>query len=191
MRKKEGRDEEVAKRFPNDVKEHVLTIVFDSDVHRHLICGKPGDCCGRFEIVTFPGYLVIVGDYGSFTFWRLRDMFEFFGEGQVNLSYWCEKLTAVNKDNGAESFSQDKLRENLLDYMEVNSVKQLSDELIRVYNSESEYDFYLNLSHCDKNYDIWEIGIKDYTYYYIWCCHAIVWAIKEYRKMKKGENNER
>lgn len=190
MRKKEDRCEEVAKRFPNDVKDHVLTVVLDSDVHRHLICGRPGDSCGRFEIVTFPGYLVIVGDYGSFTFWRLHDMFNFFGEGQVNLSYWHEKLTAVDKNDGAEAFSQDKMRENLLDYMDVDSVDKLSDELIHLYNSESEYDFGFSYGQCDESYDIWEIRIKDYTYYFIWCCHAIVWAIKEYRKMK-GENNER
>lgn len=192
MTRKENRYAQASRRFPEDVKEHVLTIVLDNGVYRHLICAKPSDCCCRFEIVTFPGYLVIVGDYGSFTFWRLNDMFNFFDKNQIDFQYWCSKLVAVDKNDGAESFSEDEMRESLLDYMDVKSVDELSGELTDLYNSGSEYDFGLNLQNCheDNIYDLGSISVKEHSYYFIWCCHAIVWAIREYRKMK-GENNER
>ena len=70
----------------------------------------------------------------------------------------------------------------------IYSPDKLSYELKTLYKSEDEYNFIANLQHVYDDTDVCQIGIKEYTYYFIWCCHAIVWAIREYRKMKKGEN---
>lgn len=108
-------DPSVSGQFFKDIAAHTVEIVHDANEIRYLRCRRPGTNCYSFEIVTYPGYLVMSGDMGAWTFTRLRDMFEFFrdgvrGEGndglQVNHRYWAEKLDAVDK-GGVDEFDRD------------------------------------------------------------------------------------
>ena len=83
--------------FLSDVVEHRMKVHMDNGVYRHLEFSKPGTNCYRFDITTWPGYLCVTGDMGTWTFSRLRDMFEFFGgafEHGINTGYWSEKFEA-------------------------------------------------------------------------------------------------
>lgn len=64
--------------FLRDVAQHEMTILHDAGEFRHIQFKKPGSSSFSFTITTFPGYLVMTGDIGSWVFTRLRDMFEFF-----------------------------------------------------------------------------------------------------------------
>lgn len=64
--------------FLEDIKNHKLNILKDDGLYRHLVFKRPCTNCCRFDIVTYPGYLVISGDMGCQVFSRLTDMFEFF-----------------------------------------------------------------------------------------------------------------
>lgn len=107
-------------RFERDVADHVMTIVRDDGVDRHIKFRRADDSYYWFEILTWPGALCIRGDCGTYVFSRLTDMFEFFRTDRgndpnklyINEGYWCEKLLAVNS-NGygrgrAQEFSGDK-----------------------------------------------------------------------------------
>ena len=121
---------DVQTRFLSDVVEHRMKVHMDTGVYRHLECSKPGTNCYRFDITTWPGYLCVTGDMGTWTFSRLRDMFEFFGgafEHGINTGYWSEKFEAgsgcnrelICKDYDHDSFCADLLRwQN--DYLEVD-----------------------------------------------------------------------
>ena len=37
--------------------------------------------------------------------------------------------------------------------------------------------------------DPWEIDGNAYTYHYLWCLYAIVWAIKQYDALKKDQDD--
>jgi hypothetical protein len=100
-------------RFLRDVAGHVMTILRDDGVHRHVRFKQPGTSCYYFDLITWPGHLCYTGDMGTFVFRRIEDMFEFFGRDReyhaslgralaINLGYWGEKLVAVDA-NGASS----------------------------------------------------------------------------------------
>jgi hypothetical protein len=111
-------------RFLKDVESHVLEIIRDDEVHRHVRFRKPGTMCMHFDLITWPGYLCYTGDMGTYVFSRLQDMFQFFRTDRkyadqrgrrlaINLSYWSEKLEAVDshsRGGSATEFSAAKFR---------------------------------------------------------------------------------
>ncbi|EIX6860562.1 hypothetical protein MKW06_001727 [Escherichia coli] len=119
----------VVTRFISDVCEHRMTVLQDNGVYRHLRFAQPGTSCYYFDIVTWPGYLAVTGDMGTWTFSRTRDMFNFFGgafEKGVNAGYWSEKLEAgagrSAHDFLAQEYDHDEfcvsLKEQLSTYFE-------------------------------------------------------------------------
>jgi hypothetical protein len=132
--------------FLKDVAKHEMAVLVDNGVYRHLRLKQPGSSNMWFDIVTWPGFLAYSGDMGSFVFSRLNDMFQFFRNGRatidgkeelyINLSYWGEKLEAVDR-NGRESghrvYSADRLRAHVED-----SVKTWIEEYEGQYDDSEE-----------------------------------------------------
>lgn len=112
--------------FMKDVAAHQLTVMHESGVYRHLRFKRPDSGCMHFDLITYPGHLVYSGDMGHYVFSRLHDMLEFFRtdrQGQdrlyVNLSYWSEKLVAVDgtrRSGSAKEFSEEKFRRIVNEY---------------------------------------------------------------------------
>lgn len=204
-------------QFLKDIASHQLTVNLDQGVFRDLTIARPNTVSMHYNITTRPGYLVITGDMGSFVFTRLNDMFKFFRSDdgyEINLGYWEEKLEAVNRGNGAQAFSVDTvsqiLKDHLNDHLEgldcghstsdeakAEEAKEAIQNLIGLAESD-EHDFYSKLREWDPKYDggvdmecWWEWDFKDYTYHYIWCCYAIVHAIKLYdAEISKEQSHE-
>jgi hypothetical protein len=120
-------------QFLQDAGGHVMTVIRDDGIHRHLRFCKapPGGSEYWFDLITYPGELVITGDMGTYVFRRLTDMFEFFrtdreynkSRGQrlgINLGYWAQKLEAMPRD-GVKEFDEDRfnsvIRERLVNWM--------------------------------------------------------------------------
>lgn len=82
--------------FESDTAGHVLTVIRDDGVNRHLRYGKPGTMNCQFDLITWPGHLCYTGDMGTYVFQRLEDMLVFFRGAQVNPQYWSEKLVAAD-----------------------------------------------------------------------------------------------
>jgi hypothetical protein len=112
--------------FERDVAEHKMTIVRDDGVDRHVkFRAADGDSCYWFEILTWPGALLIRGDCGTYVFSRLTDMFSFFRTDRgndpkklyINTSYWAEKLLAVCSDgygrSAVERFSESSFKQHV------------------------------------------------------------------------------
>lgn len=80
---------------PPEFKDHVLTVLRDDGLYRHLRVGKPGTRIYQFDLVTWPGFLYVGGDIEDYVFSRVADMFDFFGgSAEINRPYWAEKLQA-------------------------------------------------------------------------------------------------
>ncbi|MFJ1260102.1 hypothetical protein [Cupriavidus sp. CuC1] len=102
------------KRFERDVASHVMTVVRDDGIDRHIKFRQPGCSSYWFEILTWPGALCIRGDCGTYVFSRLDDMFQFFRTDDrgdparlyINKGYWCEKLQAVSSDGYGKGRAQ-------------------------------------------------------------------------------------
>lgn len=189
--------------FLKDIKNHKIHIVKDDGIHRHIKCND-GSSTFSFEIVTFPGYLAIVGDMGSYTWWRVLDMFAFFRRDDLSINdyYWLQKLETVDRTCGSNVFSMDALREAVLGYCESwfediseDKAKKIWDEVYdRVisveYSNEYEARESMNNFACEvggRTYeftDLWEHSFTRPSFHVIWCMYAIVWAIARYDEAK-------
>jgi hypothetical protein len=188
-------------RFSTDTKNHELTVLRDDPPYRHLRFGKPGDGCCAIEILTFPGYLVVVGDMGSFTFWRTADMFTFFrGEpGSINPHYWSEKVEAVDRHGGITVYSEEKFKQAVLEdarqYLELPDGAELPEDIQEALDRD--------VFRCDENeyaareavdlfeheklkfQDFWEHDLHEFRPRFLWICYAIVQVIALYDAREK------
>lgn len=198
-------------KFIADVAQHVMTILRDDGVHRHIQFKRKGTRCYQFDLITWPGYLCYTGDMGTYVFTRLHDMFEFFrtdrndlnhnrdGGLSINPGYWGEKLEAVDKCDGYKKYSEDKFKEVVNDILrshfeddESNTDHEASlraaveDELF--CNCENGYDAHAAASNFEHDgftfSDFWEYDLTEYSFRFMWCCYALAWGIKQYDDAK-------
>ncbi|MDK1683507.1 hypothetical protein [Acinetobacter terrestris] len=200
-------------QFLKGVASHELTVNLDQGVFRDLTIMKPNSVDMHYHITTRPGYLMFTGDMGSFVFTRLPDMFNFFRDNDgydINPGYWGEKLEAVDSRAGAKEFSPDEAKQILTEYLQdhlegldsgdydkdqsdTEESKEAIQELIEIAEGD-QHEFYEQLRNWDSDdaggLDMdcwWEWDFNDYTGRYIWCCYAIVHAIKLYDAQKNKE----
>lgn len=200
-------------QFRQDVSRHVMKVLRDDGVDRHLRFQRPGDSCYWFDIITWGGRLYIGGDCGTWVFNRLHDMFEFFrsGNGRINPQYWAEKLEATPR-KGAEEFSEDRFREVVNEYR-VRWVRDaardgvltkeqrrelweaVQDEVLVAVGDYGEHgafqaanDFTWRANPGDRRTwyfdDFWDHRFTEHTNQFLWNCYAIVWAIQRYDESK-------
>lgn len=121
-------NEETDYRFLLDTANHRLKIIRDDGLYRHLRMQQPGTSFYYYDVITWPGYLTVTGDMGTWTFSRIADMFNFFGgwTGGINTGYWSEKLEAgagcsarelLAKEYDHDAFCK-SLKESLSEYLE-------------------------------------------------------------------------
>lgn len=200
------RDHPTVEKFLADVASHELAVSIDSGVHRHLTFKRPNGSTYYFHIATWPGYLAISGDMGSFVFARLHDMFEFFRtDRDINPGYWAEKLMAHDRHGGHMSFSEDLYRDAIKRDFEQWSFESDEDRERAWKEIEHDWDGLLGAMpstaheaisramdyYCpvSKNRftDFWDNRVEDYSYRFIWCCYAIQWAIRQYGERKAAQ----
>lgn len=200
--KAQEREAEVSTMFATDVKDHTMTILEDNGLRRHLRCQYALSSVAWFDVVTWKGTLVINGDFGCYVFSRIDDMFAFFrrGDGGINSGYWHQKLIAVCATDGSEEFCHESAMasfesaiEGWSDDAKHEARCQLNDELWNGSIEESsEHDFLRSASYVkvadgpvDRTIDLHELSTPTrFTFRFLWCLHAIVWAIAEYDKAK-------
>lgn len=192
-----------AKRmFAQYVEKHEMTVLKDDGLYRHVRFESPDTSIFWFDLITWPGNLVVTGDVHPFHFARMDDMFEFFGglttyAHQINPSYWAEKIRG---DNPAISFSEEKFKQQVVQYF-MDNRPAYTDKVelwktIRADVLDSAYAYSLaDARHVLSNFryrnyfpneefefaDVWEWDLTDYDHHYLMACHAIVWGIQHYR----------
>lgn len=196
--------------FLRNVKNHGMEILMDQGVYRHIRFGKLASKVFCFELITWPGFLTICGDMGTYTFERTEDMFEFFSYPEqtdlsINPFYWAGKLQSICKLGGYQSFSPELCKREIESHMiecwipeyeneeQRQRIEKLVEEEIFDYLGDepeaviieriynfSEEGFELG---CDFLIDR---HLMEHNYHYIWCCYAIVWGIQQYYKETKN-----
>jgi hypothetical protein len=188
---------EIAKRFANETAEHVMTVAHDDGLYRHLRfrhTGKNYSGYYWFDLITVPGALIFQGDGDGFIFQRVEDIFTFFRGrvGEINPHYWQEKVVSgrdrirtyderVFRAKVLEEFTEAcqwgvprgtgrALREQLLDddYSELHYEVGARDALDRFEHDGFRFE------------DTSEWDFRDYDWWFLWACHAMVWGIAYY-----------
>lgn len=205
-------NDNVLAKFKHDVRDHVMTIVHETEENRHVVFKNPKSSQYWFELITWSGCLCISGDMGTYVFRRIEDMFYFFpmanndfnkrrdGELSINPGYWAEKLQAQDRA-GHTRFSpkllEEYVNEQITQYLQDNPLKkkiktklvrEIHDEVLG-YSEDQEHEVYDALfnfeSEVDPNFpgfDPTEWCLREYTDQYIWICYAIVWGIQMYQQ---------
>jgi len=195
--------DEARERFFNDTKRHVMTVLRDEGLYRHIQFGIPGSSFYRFNLLTWPGHLAITGDMGASIFSRVADMFTFFraapGRGDkpaerlgINPSYWAEKLVAVDRD-GWKEFDKAGFRhvivEKIKEYGEAGQKRKILQDVRKEIFSLLDEDHngikamdaaYCFESHGFTLYDLFEHSFEKPTLHFLWLLWAIVWGIRQY-----------
>ena len=196
---RETTEENVARRFPQDTAGHEMKTVLDQGLHRHLTFKAPGTFACGFHITTWPGYLCISGDMGCYVFARLPDMFEFFRGRDINSGYCAEKLQADGRNKGHMEYSRDlfvdavvrdfrawrfdsgaQRLEAFRELREFGGLLHGADEYGSASEAIGEALSYRCPVSSNSFQDFWEHQVEDYTFHFLWCCHAIRWAIERY-----------
>lgn len=188
---------DAGERFQKAVAEHELTIIRDEGLYRHLRLSKPNSFAYGFHITTWPGYLAISGDIGCYVFARLPDMFNFFRGDEINPSYWSEKLQAADRHSGVKEFSQDLFHAAIksdFDQWSFDSDEERAKAWAALQDSDLAEDGCPDSLHdaittalkykCpvseNRFTDFWDHCLQDYTFRFLFCCHAVQWAIGKY-----------
>jgi hypothetical protein len=196
-----------AEQFLNDAGTHTMEVLLDQGVHRHLEFRTNGSSVFYFGIVTWPGYLCIYGDMGTYVFERHKDMFSFFrnkpNEFKINAGYWAGKLQAGARHEGVTEYSRALFAEEIkrlfeerfddINTCDPNQVakrdriwKAIEEDVLRDPEFELEARDLADDFECEgfRFTDFWEINLQEYTFHFIWCLYAIVHGIKLYDQAK-------
>jgi len=191
-------------RFLDDVKDHVMTIIRDDGVNRHIKFEKPDSMDMAFEVITWEGKLCISGDCGTYVFERIKDMFAFFRTNTakaglyVNKGYWAEKCISRSTRGDIESFVHDKFKDRIkryfdeyfdLDEGDHSDCWECIEEQVLCYPDDESLSIGAANSFEFGDFrfvDIWDGSYTDYTFRFVWNCYAIAWAIKKYDEFKSA-----
>lgn len=195
-------------RFQLDIATHRMEVQLNAALHRHLRFSRTGSSSYHFNITTWPGYLCISGDMGCYVFSRQPDMFDFFRGGRINPQYWSEKVQSKSAfGNGTTEFDAELFmagfKERVGDYIEdLDITEEQKAAIIALAVNEFRHTEENQHFYCDKAYNFdfadldlpeeleaiklpkWQVdefwSMEKYTFHYIWCCRAIVWAIDKF-----------
>lgn len=200
MNAQRDRIAESAGRFARETADHELTIIKDDGLYRHVRFARPkGNMAWWcwFDLITWPGNLVIRGDCGTYIFSRTDDMFGFFrlDGGQINPGYWAEKTPGGERS--VQSYSEEVFLARLGEVMDDFEATARPGDLTAARAIIAEYkdaglayesDARALLDELeglvDGVTDTWEWNFTDWDWSYLWCCHAIVYGIAQYDAAK-------
>lgn len=199
MRKKRDNAVRAKAEFERVTEGFEMTIEQDDGVHRCILFRKPNGSCGWYRLVTWPGSLCIRGDYGTFVFSRLQDMFQFFRSptGSINPDYWAEKIDAANRHGGAEEWSRDLFVSAIVgDFREYwqdrdraerrECFRELRERVLGRDNEQEAMNAAWGFQWKRFNLgDFYEHRMTEPTFHYLWCLHAIVGGIQQYDEAKQ------
>lgn len=204
-----SRRECTQEKFDKDVRDHELTVLKDDDgYYRHLRFKNPESGAYFFDIITWPGHLCFTGDMGTQTFARVTDMLNFFRdfgkpEYRINPEYWGEKLLSTSHFGGYEEFDRDVFKKNLRedfdqqhecvdDEVKEGAWTEVQEEIIDWLEDDDMSSAIRRAMDFKSDYgtefvDFYEYNFTRFTFHYIWCCYALVWAIRKYDAYKDDE----
>jgi hypothetical protein len=194
---------EMAERFKRDTADHVMTVAHDDGLYRHLKFRNPKHSWNYwFDLITVPGALIFQGAGQSFVFRRTEDMFAFFRgsawKGAPNYSYWAEELTDGGRDS-VMRYSEDlfvrEVKERFVEDIRDGSVPPGTSKALLEHfewvdhsfeqNARDALDSFEHKGFCFR--DTWEWDFRDYHWWYLWACQAIVWGINRYDAARQPE----
>jgi hypothetical protein len=201
--------QDIAARFARDTADHAMTVLHDDGLHRHLrfqrqVWRPPlvplKSSFYWFDLITVPGTLIFQGDGTSYVFSRSKDMFAFFRmsayDGRPNIDYWAEKVTSGHET--LKKFDDDlfvkTMREHYVELIRDGKVPPGTSKALLEHAEDYDWTYEVNARELIDSFehkgfrfhDTWEWNFREYDWWFVWACHAIVWGIRQYDAVKAG-----
>lgn len=186
----------IAERFARETAEHAITILHDDGLYRHIRFMAPKHSAYWYELITVPGSLTFRGNGTSFVFALTADMFGFFRSNpdratmRISPDYWAEKLTS-DRDS-VKTYSREKFEQLVAERLEAAEDSHPGVTEAWRFAVEDGLDWDLDYEECAREAlrdfrhdkfqftDTWEWDLRDFDWWYLWACHAIVTGIAHY-----------
>lgn len=184
-------EQQVATRFVNDIEQHVITELHRAGLHGYWHCAKPTDSNMWFDIVTFPGGLLITGDMGDYLFRRHDDMIPFMRGSAMSFGYVAEKCVA--HDGRLREWQPELFREaldafyaeNKNDHEDPETFKERLDDLRRWADDGEQAA--MQAAHESGLFDAHDpLDCRTFGYHFLWCLHAIKWFCDRVEDLPTG-----
>lgn len=190
----------VAEQFAGHTAEHVIREAHRAKGYGHWKARNPKHGSFWFDIIVWPGVLMINGDCGVYAFSRVDDMIGFMTnpKGDGDADYVAEKVIAVDRNCLVREFSievaLERTAEAIVDFAEDSDRWEEGEgllELLRGLSSQEEHEALAAM----YNSEIWDrVDLpycKTFSFQFLWCLHAIrmfcAWHAKEYPESVVGE----
>lgn len=189
--------QQVRDRYLKDTDGHVLTVLHDDGLYRHLRFCNPFSSEYWFDVISAPGILTVHGDMGTYTLARERDMFAWVGfrgiDGGISYDYWAQKLVAPQGRASVQEFSQrvfadwiGNFTQDHLDQMGENLHTEFATAVLHHFtplpeNVEEAHERMRDFEfHGIEIADEWEYSFREYTLRWLWNCWGIADVIRRY-----------
>jgi hypothetical protein len=192
--------QQIADRFKRETADHQLTVLHDHDGYRHLRYEDPQRIGNhRFDLITWPNGMTIRADGPTFTLslYPTADLFDMVRgsshDGGINPGYWqelvragklrdwsqdkfCAWLTAkAAADEAAHPGLSEAVREQILESDEHNLEYEDGARTAVAWFDHDGYELRFPAG--------WEQSFDDWSWEWLWACHALVRGIAEYDRV--------
>jgi len=179
--------------FLREVRGHVMEVVLDQGVHRHIRFATPGTGFSSYSLTTWPDHLALSGDLGCYVFRRTEDMFEFFRQAgpqaslTINPYYWGEKVVAADVGRGMERYSPERFREAIMEMVEDGTEdERLEGADVAGYADHGQEE--ATRIACDFGFEsIYDYNLTAPSYGLIWALWAVAWGVWKYDQKREEE----
>ena len=168
-----------------------MKILRDDGEYKHIRFSKPTSRAYYFDLITWPGHFSVVGDMGDWFFRRSMDIFR----GPISHHYWKEKLLASSVNS--TEFSAEQFQSAILEDLEQWGEDRCSPEELQILKNQAsndllqdittdsvrcayEWEYQIRPSLTFRFSDVYEHSFEEYTFHFMWICHAIQWGIQQY-----------
>lgn len=201
-------EDQARRSFTEHTAEHVMTVLHDDSLYRHLRFRKPGTGIFGFDVVTWPGHIAISGDMGDTTMARIDDMIGFVakpGSDRISFGYWAEKIVANEgpKREWSQRLLEAQLRDSWREQCEERGVDHDSDLATRWWDdlTDAILNAYCGYGNGDERaqrealdrfagdielYETWEWDCSDYPFHLYWRMLALRYAANTYLASKEA-----
>lgn len=188
-------EQHVRERFEQDTANHRMRVFRDDGLYRHLRFSERGTWRYGYDLITWPGMLVIAGDCGDFMFSRVSDMFTFFRGDRINPDYWRQKITNPDMRDGTRRYSRDRFVPRVMEWYrdrveyepdeDCSLAAALNEQVINWGPPDSRYEAIERLQGFEYHgarliSEPWEFDFDEYDWQFLWCCWGIVQGIAQY-----------
>lgn len=185
------REKRIEAQAVKDLEHHVLTVKEETPAFRWYRFARPGTIHYSFDVIFFPGSMLVQGDMGEFWWQRTYDMEGWARSSIRDISYFSEKvIREIDTEEFSSEAAEELLREEYAQHVErlvfeehapADAVAEQQETFERLHGAANEdregHAFYTAYYESD-----WYGGdlpcVKQYRHHFLWVREGVKQVFK-------------